>query len=111
MFDELYKVAIRNGIKSYEFWDMSYGEIIDTIQAYNDNKIEEMKLNAFISYNNACLVAKGVSNAFGGGTFPAIHEAFPTLFEAPKLVQQDSELMKARIMEYAKALKKYKNRG
>lgn len=85
---------------------MTLGEIIDTVEAYNDNKIDEMKYNAMLAYQTGRLVAIGVGNAFSGEEFPQIHEIFPGLFEAPKVVQQDSELMKARIMAYAEAWKK-----
>lgn len=85
---------------------MTLGEIIDTVEAYNDDKLDEMKYNSMLAYQTGRLVAIGVGNAFGGGEFPQIHEIFPGLFEAPKVVQQDSELMKARIMAYAEAWKK-----
>lgn len=85
---------------------MTLGEMIDVVDAYNANKLDEMKYNAMLAYQTGRLVAIGVGNAFGGGEFPQIHEIFPGLFEAPKVVQQDSELMKARIMAYAEAWKK-----
>lgn len=84
---------------------MTLGEIIDSIEAYNENKLDEMKYNAMLAYQTGRIVAIGVGNAFGGGEFPQIHEIFPGLFEPPKLVQQDSELMKARLMAYAEAWK------
>lgn len=84
---------------------MTLGEVIDTVQAYNDNKLDEMKYNAMLTYQTGRLVAIGVGNAFGGGEFPQIHEIFQGLFEAPELKQQDSELMKARLMAYAEAWK------
>lgn len=85
---------------------MTLGEMIDVVDAYNDNKLDEMKYNAMLAYQTGRLVAIGVGNAFSGGEFPQIHEIFPRFFEPPKVVQQDSELMKARIMAYAEAWKK-----
>ena len=85
---------------------MTLGEIIDTVEAYNDNKLDEMKYRAMLAYQTGRIVAIGVGNAFGGGEFPQIHDIFPGLFEPPKVVQQDSEVMKARIMAYAEAWKK-----
>lgn len=85
---------------------MTLSEIIDSIEAYNDNKLDEMKYNAMLAYQTGRIVAIGVGNALGGGELPRIHEIFPGLFEPPKVEQQDSELMKARIMAYAEAWKK-----
>lgn len=84
---------------------MTLSEVVDTIKAYSENKLEQMKFNALLSYNNAYLASVGVSNAISGGDFPKIHTVYPGLFEEPKLIQQDSEIMKARITAYAEAWK------
>ena len=89
----------------FDFWEMTFGEVIDTIEAYNNNKLEEMKYSAMMAYQTGRLVAIGVGNAFGGGEFPQIHDIFPGLFDKPELKQQDGELMKARLMSYAEAWK------
>lgn len=85
---------------------MTFGEIIDVVEAFNDNKLEEMKYNAILAYQTGRIVTIGVGNAFDGGEFPQIHEIFPGLFEPPKVVQQDSEVMKARLMSYVEEWKK-----
>lgn len=78
---------------------MTYGEVVDTVKAYQEEKIENMRFKALLTYQSGVLTAKGVGVAFSGGKMPSIHEVFPTLFDAPK-PQQNSELSKARLIEY-----------
>lgn len=80
---------------------MTYQEILDDVTAYQDNKLDDMRFKAIMSYQVGVLVANGVSMAFGGGKhFPQIHEIYPTLFEKPEL-QSNNEIMKERLLEYA----------
>lgn len=99
-------MALRSNIRPSEFWDMSIKEVNDVIESYNDSYKVEMQFKAMCAYNTARLVTEGISVCFGNGKFPQLHEAFPSLFEAPKLVQQDPEIMKARLMAYAEEWKK-----
>lgn len=95
---------------------MTYQEILDDVIAYQENKLDDMRFNARLSYQNAELVAVGVGIAMGSkATFPPIYKVYPGLFTKPKeetTGQQNSELIKARLMQYAEFHNnKYKKKG
>lgn len=91
------------------YWDMTYAEIIATIEAYNKRKQADLKEKAVFAYKQANLIAAFVGASFSSNASPpSIHEAFPDLFEAPKLQfqQQPWQIMKERIEAYAAAKRK-----
>lgn len=88
-----------------DFWDMTYQEVLDDVIAYQENKLEDLRFKARLSYQNAELIAVGVGISMGSkAKFPKIYEVYPGLFDKPKEEepkQQNSEIMKARLMQYA----------
>lgn len=93
-----------------DFWDMTITEVLDVIKSYNSRLKSEMQFKAIASYSQAILIVNGVRSMFSKEPYntPQLHELYPNLFEAPpkKEVQQDENVMKARLLAYAEALKK-----
>lgn len=94
------------------FWDMTYKEIVTTIEVYN-KKIEtninsQMQINASIAYR----LGELVSFAFNDPkNYPKdIREAFPKIFDDTSNdnegKQQDWQIMKERMSRYAYLHKK-----
>jgi hypothetical protein len=89
------------------FWDMTYAEIVASINGFNNRQKSELQLNALISYRQAGLISALVGIAFGSKQqYPTITDAFPGIFpeleKAPQQ-QQNWQVMKARVEEYAAA--------
>ena len=79
---------------------MTVEEIALAAAAKHEQDKEFAQLLAWIMYNNAALTGVAVNDP---KKFPAIEEAFPSLFE--KKEQQDWWVMKERIESYGKVKK------
>jgi hypothetical protein len=92
---------------------MTYQEILDQIEAYQANKLDDMRFDAIVSYQIGKMVVNGIERVFGSSEPPKqIHELYPTLFRAPELKQENSESIKAKMMEYAQHWNaKFKKKG
>lgn len=101
----MYPNALEAGISAYDYWEMTYGEIINTIKSYNTRKKTEMQWNASVNYKLADLIGISVSRLLDDNVeFPKIESAFPGLFEdivEQKPKQQDWKVMKDRMESYA----------
>lgn len=92
------------GVKLFDFWDYTYGELISIIKAMNEKEMLRMKQEAMNTYILADLIGASVARLMDkNNKYPAIHEVYPSLFEKPKPQQQDWQLTKARLLEYANA--------
>lgn len=49
-------------VTALEFWDMSYGEITETIEAYNERQRQELEMHAGFDYALADLVRIGFND-------------------------------------------------
>lgn len=104
--------AIMCGIKMSDFWDYTYGELIIIIQAMNDKEMLRMRQEALNTYILADLIGASVARLMDKNSkFPAIHDVYPSLFEKPQPKQQDWQLTKARLLEYANAHNKKRSEG
>lgn len=77
------------------------------VEAYNERKINQMRIDAHMCYMNANLVRVAVGSMFDEKVkFPEAYECFPDLFEKPveKPKQQDWRIMKEILMDYATAI-------
>jgi hypothetical protein len=84
------------GIKEWDYWNMTYGEIINAIQSYNRVYERQQKEKAVFLYKTADLIAAGIGTLFDeNATFPQIYEAFPSLFQKEKALMQKAEVDKA----------------
>lgn len=101
-YDYISNIGVKAGIPWHNIGDMTVEEISLCFAAHQDQEIEKTKILAWLTYQNALLVAIGVNNP---KQFPAIEDAFPTLFE--KKAQQDWWVMKQRVEDWAKAKTAY----
>lgn len=86
-----------------EIGNMTVEDIALTVQIKQEQNKELAETLAWIIYNGAALIGVAVNDP---KKFPAIEEAFPSLFA--KKEQQDWWVMKERVEEFAKT--KNKNR-
>ena len=106
--------ALQVGIDVREYWSMTYGEIADTISAYKDNEKLRIREVASFQYSLANLIGLSVARLMNSDAeYPSLKEAYPTIFadmEDAVPVQQDWQVAKARLLQYAEANNK-KERG
>lgn len=97
------------------YWDMTYREILTAIQgnqarlrAAIETEQEKLKYQAVIAYRQSDLIAILVGRLFGTkANVPLLHEVFPGLFpELERPRQQNWQMMKARIEQYASERRK-----
>jgi hypothetical protein len=97
--------ALEAGITAYNYWDMTYGEIVDTITAHNKRKKSQMQQDASLYYSLANLIGLSVGRLLDEKIkMPEITDAFPTLFDdiiPKKPVQTDWRIIKERMTDFA----------
>lgn len=107
---QLYPIACEAGIDAAAFWDMTYLEIVVAIRSYGrqlrhaaERQQAELRIQAILAYRHADVLGAIVSKIAGGkGKVPTIYEAFPGIFpEEARPLQQNWQLMKARVETYA----------
>jgi len=107
-------IALQVGISAYGYWEMTYGEIVDTIDAYKENDRLRIREIASFNYQQANLIGMSVARIMSDkAKFPSLKEAFPNIFndlEDKVEPVQDWQIAKARLMEYAESNNK-KKRG
>ena len=80
--DRLFERALDFGITELDFWEMTPGEVNRSIQSKIRVRKIETQERASYDYILANLIIKGVNLSLGGkGTFPAIEEAYPGIFD------------------------------
>lgn len=106
MFDSLLPTALQCGVKIFEFWDLTYGEIILIINAHNANLKAKMQQEAALNHQHANLIGLSVARLMDkNAEYPSLYEAYPNLFEElkPQPVVEDWQIIKDRLMRYADA--------
>ncbi|MBC8536891.1 hypothetical protein [Feifania hominis] len=93
--DLLLDSALQAGLPVSEFWQASPGEIGAAVRAREEQRMDSLRLLAWLFYSCAALTAVGVHDP---KRFPGIQKAFPTLFEEEPA--QDWRLMKQRVEDY-----------
>jgi hypothetical protein len=102
LFDELLPTALFCNVSVFDFWDMTFGEIVLTIQAYNRRKEEEMKAQCISDYNLADLIALSCARLVDKDLkFPKIEQIYPQLFTEKLTEEKKWKVEKARIMDFA----------
>ncbi len=91
-----------------QYWDMTYGEILTEIRGSEARRRANLQEQALIAYRQSELTSTLVSIILGGRQkVPSITEAFPGIFpEQEQTRQQNWQLMKARIEQFAAARRK-----
>lgn len=86
---------------------MSIGEVEQVVNARLKRRQEQTKLQATMLWKLGNLIAFA---AHDPKHYPSLHEAFPSLFRAPKGQQTDWRVIKSRMASYT-ALKNAKMKG
>lgn len=92
-------MAIKAGIDPREFWDYSYQELCDYLDAYKQLKEEEAEAEMYKIYTISALTAKFVNTAIQGKKLPDIYDVFPTL--PRKQPEFDWKLYEQQFLQYA----------
>ena len=78
LFDYIKDSALLSGINIREYYDYSYAEILDSINAYNKQYI--LKQNTMNGYNVARMTANFVGCILSGEDMPSIEDIYPSIF-------------------------------
>lgn len=50
MIEDLKPVALEIGLSAFDFWNMTFGEILDQLSSHNSKREKELKERAFMDY-------------------------------------------------------------
>lgn len=106
IFNALLPIAIQYDISFKDFWDMTYGEIVLTINAKRDKRKQELQEQAMMDYRLADLIGVSCSRIMSSDVkLPEFNNAYSFLFDEvtqePK--KQSWEDQKRILMQYAEA--------
>ena len=93
----LYQAALLAGVPLRDIDDFTAADIVRAVNARQEQLNEFAKTLAWIVYNGAALTGVAVNDP---RRFPALEEAFPSLFE--KKEQQDWWVMKENVEKFVK---------
>lgn len=80
LFDYIKESALLSGINIREYYDYSYAEILDSINAYNKQNEYILKQNTMNGYNVARMTANFVGCILSGEDMPSIEDIYPSIF-------------------------------
>ena len=80
LFDYIKESALLSGINIREYYDYSYAEILDSINAYNKQNEYILKQNTMNGYNVARMTANFVVCILSGEDMPSIEDIYPSIF-------------------------------
>jgi len=89
LFDYIKDSALLSGINIREYYDYSYAEILDSINAYNKQNEYIMKQNTMNGYNVARMTANFVGCILSGEDMPSIEDIYPSIF-TKDIIQDNS---------------------
>lgn len=93
VFETLYPACRRCGIGVFEFWDYTYGELIEILEIYKETRDNEVKERISNNYQLAYLTAIFTNRANNGKNPPTLFELYPELFEDEQQEQEDNSWM------------------
>lgn len=95
MFENMLPIAIKAGLSIPEFWDLTCSEIIIYVRAVNEEKLEDMRVQARMVHTLGDLVGLA---SWSNEPYPQIEDVFPELFDAveQKEERQEQEAMLER---------------
>lgn len=88
----------------FEFWDLTYGEILEYLNLYKENKELQVKEQSINIYQTALLTAIFINRANNGKQPPTINEVYPNLFqsdELPETIDNSWIIYKEQMLDYA----------
>lgn len=74
------------------FWDMTFGEVVDYLKAYNKRQENKLKEKALMDFKLACAITKGVSCLFDKNQNLSFDEIYKDIF-----IDEHEELEKTKI--------------
>ena len=80
LFDYIKESALLSGINIREYYDYSYAEILDSINAYNKQNEYILKQNTMNGYNVARMTANFVGCILSGEDMPSIEDIYRSIF-------------------------------
>ena len=80
LFDYIKESALLSGINIREYYDYSYAEILDSINAYNKQNEYILKQNTMDGYNVARMTANFVGCILSGEDMPSIEDIYRSIF-------------------------------
>lgn len=98
----------------FEFWDYTYGEIIEYLDNYKEAKETSVKEMATQNYQIALLTAIFMNRANNGKQPPALREIYPNLFapgELPEVEDVSWIIMKEQMIDFAMERNKQLGKG
>lgn len=101
------------GVREAEFWDMTVGEAVRAVNAWNDRR----KDMAYFAYTNAMAVGMFVGSIFSTRTPPTLEDIYPELFpkdeEAREKAEEEARMAKsaANFINFANQFNRRFNNG
>ena len=112
--DRLLETALDSGIKEFDFWEMTIGEIVRAVES--NNRLERLKAKekATFDYIQATLIAKGVSIAFGSKeTYPKLYDVYSSVFEddiAAQQAEMENQKMQLSVLRFKQFAQAHNNK-
>lgn len=110
LFERLLEEALQCNITIFDFWEMTYGEIVLVLRAHSMKKKASLKQLLSLNHSMADLIGASVARLMNkDAKYPTLYEAFPTVFEEERSQEQAREqarewlIYKERLMTYANA--------
>jgi len=106
LFDMLLPICLECGVNIFDFWELTYGEIILVVNNYKQKEKARIQETAYFNYALANLIGISVARLIDkNAVYPSIHEVFPNIFvdAAVKPQQQDWRIAKDRMMKFTTA--------
>lgn len=84
--------ALDCGIAERDFWEMTFAELDRFVESYNRRIKKEARERATFDYISAALIGRAFALTMSkDATFPELHEAYPTLFDAAAIEAERQE--------------------
>ena len=103
--EKLFPAALTAGVDPVGFWDLTIGEIAETIKADTERRRENMRERAAMDYRLASLIAGALS-----GHMKSFYDMYAELFEE-EAKQAAAEQLKAYMLEYMNYNNSKRKRG
>lgn len=95
-------IALKCGISLFDYWNYTYGEIIDIIQVCQEQEKEKYKAQIANNYELALMIAAFINRANNGETPPELYEVYPSYFDKPKEESnEDWLILKEQMLDFA----------
>lgn len=109
--EQLLDVAVKLGIKEFDFWEMTMAEVQRELEAIQFRKEIPNKDKAYFDYMQAQLIAIGIGCSINGGEFPKIQEVYSSLFVVNEeaLQAEKDEISAIRFRQFAELHNKQLN--